>query len=165
MATKRHEETRKVFVSSCAFSWPQWQANESSMSAQWGTHDLSRLAGRIQQLFFAGQRAQPCREANSVVPSSSRNTSMKTRCVSSGTSVVPFFYPSVSRSMGIAPLGVSKWGEVALSNNEPLAAPVFLERASPPDTDDSLHVAWSSREPLPSSPSRRPAPRSRSMRR
>jgi len=35
------------------------------MSAQWGTHDLSRLAGRIQQLFLAGEKVQPWREANS----------------------------------------------------------------------------------------------------
>ena len=42
---------------------------------------------------------------------------MKTRCVSSGASVVPFFYPSVSRKLGDSPNGCFEvGGEVALSN-------------------------------------------------
>ncbi len=59
---------------------------------------------------------------------------MKTRCRSSISSEVPFFYPSVCRRGDIAPVGFPKvGGRAAPSANEPHAAPFSFERTLPPD--------------------------------
>ena len=105
--------------------------------------------------------------ARTLTPKALHSTaSMKSRCLSTNASVVPFLYPSVSRVTEIAPMGFSKSGKAAPSRDEQLLRPRAV--SSSPSlriTDHLVDFSRASCEPLPSSPSRWPSHFPRSMRR